>query len=513
MKSIGIIGAGYGGLALAALAARAGYTVTVYETHATPGGRTGLQEQDGFRFDTGPSWYLMPEVFEQYYQLFGRDAATELNLLRLTPGYKVFFEHDDPITIQGDLEKDAQVFEKLEPGAGAKLVSYVAKSKRAYSLALKHFLYTNFQRPTELFHLDILKNAPAMLALVSQPIDRYVSRTFHDRRLKQLLEYHMVFLGSSPFQAPALYSLMSVLDFSSGVYYPRNGMYSLIENLYDLAVSLGVTFKFSRPVRSIGIENGAIKGVELTEGKTVLHDIVVSGADLHFTETELVPPPYQSFPERYWRKRQPGPGALLISLGIKGALPQLQHHNLLFVDEWRDNFRAIYEDHVIPEHASLYVCNPTKTDPSVAPPDHENIFILVPLPSGVVLDETEQTKLVARFIGQFGAMVDAGDLASRITTQYVFGPNDFITQYHSWQAGALGGQSHLLFQSALFRTPNRSKKVKNLYYVGAGTTPGIGLPMCLMSAQLVMKRIVGDTHAGPLRPEQLTPVAKEPGDA
>lgn len=502
-KTVGIIGAGYGGLALAALLAKAGYKVTVFEKNDSPGGRTGLKIQDGFRFDTGPSWYLMPEVFEHYYSLFGLSAAEELNIQRLSPGYKVFFESARPITIMGDVNKDAATFEKIEPGAGAKLKKYATKSNEVYSLAVKHFLYTNFERPVELLKGDIIKRAPDMLALVSQPIDSYVSKTFHDRRLKQLLEYHMVFLGSSPFQAPALYSLMSALDFSSGVFYPKKGMYSLVESLYSLGSSLGVAYEFNREIKEITVRNGAASGVRFSNGTERSFDFVVSNADLHFTETKLVPANYQTFPESYWQKRQPGPGALLVSLGVNGSLPQLLHHNLLFVDEWRENFKAIYEDHVIPDHASLYVCNPNKTDQSTAPNNHENLFILVPLPAGVLPDKKEQARLVDRFIMQLGTMIGAPDLKERIVTQYVFGPKDFVTRYYSWQAGALGGQSHLLFQSAIFRTPNKSKRLKNLYYVGAGTTPGIGLPMCLMSAQLVAKRILGDHKGGPLSKEQL----------
>lgn len=502
-KTVAIIGAGYGGLALANLLAKAGYDVTIYERSRAPGGRAGVVHQDSFTFDTGPSWYLMPEVFAQYYALFDKSSVEELHLIRLRPGYRVFFESAAPITIAGDLEADAETFESIEPGAGEKLHRYVARSQKIYDLSVKHFLYTNFQRLRELFHPEILRGGLSMLRFTAQTIDRYVSRYFSDLRLKQILQYHMVFLGSSPFQAPAMYSLMSTLDFKSGVFYPKRGMYSLVESQVSLGKSLGVRYEYDADVQRIIVENGAATGLELRNGRTILADIVVSNADLHFTETALLAPEHQSFPESYWKRRHPGPSALLISLGVRGALPQLLHHNLFFVDDWRDNFKAIYEDYAVPESASLYVCNPTKTDSDVGPNGTENLFILVPLPAGVTLSTDEKAALTTRFIEQFARMAGVSNLASRIITQYVYGPDEFSRDFHSWLSGALGGQSHLLSQSALFRTPNKSRKVQNFYYVGAGTRPGIGLPMCLIGAQLTYKRIRGIRAGGPLTKEEL----------
>lgn len=512
MKKVIIIGAGYGGIALANILGKKGYEVHVYEKNAKPGGRVGSFTDKGFTFDTGPSWYLMPEVFEQYYSLFGKNPEQELELQKLTPGYTVFFEHDKPITIHGDLEKDVETFESIEPGAGEQLRRYVGRSNTVYTLALRHFLYTNFARVSELFNREILSNALSMLSLIMKPLDTYVSRYFHDRRLKQILEYHMVFLGSSPFQAPALYSLMSSLDFTSGVYYPRRGMYSLVESLVSLGKSYDITYHFSSDVASISIENGETTGIVLRSGETVQADIVISNADLHHTETQLVPEAYSSYPERYWQKRQAGPSALLIFMGVKGELPMLTHHTLLFVDSWKENFSAIYEKGTLPEPASLYICNPSKSDASLAPKGHENLFVLVPLPSGVSIDEESLESIADTYVEQIGSTIGVGDFKERVTYRACYGPDDFEIDYNSWLGGALGGQSHLLKQSAIFRTPNTSKKVRNLYYVGAGTTPGIGLPMCLISAQLVAKRIFGEKSGGPLTIEQLA-VAEEGADA
>lgn len=496
-----IIGAGYGGLALANILAQRGFTVEIVERGDRPGGRVGELSTAGYQFDTGPSWYLMPEVFEQYYRLFGLSADRELHLKRLTPGYKVFFEQQAPLTIQGELERDATLFESIEPGAGDALKRYVARSKETYDIALEHFLYTNFQRPHELLTRRTLSTGGRMLGAALQPLDRMVSRSFHDQRLQQLLEYHMVFLGSSPFEAPALYSLMSTLDFSSGVYYPARGMYSLIESLVAIGKQHGVSYRYGADVARIIEQGGRASGVELTNGEQLTADIVISNADLHFTETQLVPEAYRTYPEPSWRRTQPGPSALLLFLGVKGSLKTLQHHNLLFVESWKENFEAIYGSHTIPKPASIYLCNPTKTDPSLAPAGHENVFVLVPLPAGISLDDDALEALSTAYIQQISDMTGITDLPQRIAFRSVYGPDQFADEYHSWQNGALGGPSHILRQSAIFRTPNYSKKLPGLYYVGAGTTPGIGLPMCLIGAQLVYKRIVGDRTGGPL--EQL----------
>lgn len=498
MKHAIIIGAGYAGVALANLLAEAGYSVDVYEKNATPGGRIAARKQDGFTFDLGPSWYLMPEVFEHYYGLFGASAEQRLDLQRLSPGYRVFFESADPVTIQGATENDASTFDMIEPGAGEILHRYVADARRAYDVALKHFLYTNFERPIELIAPNVLANAPRMLSLALQPLDNHVKRYFSDSRLQRILEYHMVFLGSSPYDAPSLYTLMSTLDFTTGVYYPKDGMYKLIDDLIALGDTRKITYHYEAEVTHIDTKGRTAEGITLADGSSHTGDIVVSAADLHFTETSLLPAAARTYDEGYWQKRVPGPSGLVISLGVKGSLPQLLHHNLYFVDDWHGNFSAIYDKGAIPDHASMYVCNPSKSDPSLAPKGTENIFILVPLPAGVPLSTDETEALATKYIRDFALAIDEPDLENRIISRYVMGPKDFAKNYNAWQYNAFGGESHLLKQSAFFRTRNKSRKLKNLYYVGAGTLPGIGLPMCLISAELTYKRIVGIKSGAPL---------------
>jgi phytoene desaturase len=493
-KSVLIIGAGIGGLGAATLLAASGYDVTIVEQHDTVGGRAGLLEKDGFRFDTGPSWYLMPTVFEHYFDLLG-ETTQDLQLQKLSPAYKIFFENADPLTVTSDLQTDSKTFENIEAGSGVALQKYVKNSQNLYELSLRHFLYTNFERMRDLAHPDILRSMWRLPRMLLTSIDSYISTYVRDQRLKQILEYPMVFLGTSPYTAPALYSLMSALDFNEGVFYPKNGMYSIIEKMERLALQHGVVIKTGASVENIDITEGIATVVTLSDGSQLKADVVISNADLHDTETRLVEKQYQSFPESYWSTREAGPSALLLYLGVKDALPEFQHHNLLFVDAWRENFDAMYKTKHVPEKASIYISKTSATDPSAAPEGHENVFVLIPLPAANV-SRADCDQLIERYMRQVTDMTGV-DLLQRSVTKDVFYPDMFGEKFASWQSSMLG-QSHLLKQSAFFRTPNKSRKVKNLYYVGGSTVPGIGLPMCLIGAELVYKRVLGIKASGPL---------------
>jgi 1-hydroxy-2-isopentenylcarotenoid 3,4-desaturase len=492
MATIIIIGAGIGGLATANLLARDGHDVMVLEKNDQLGGRAGQFKKDGFTFDTGPSWYLMPEVFEKYYRLLDTSAKEQLDLVRLSPAYKVFSGAEHPITITGNLAHDSQTFESREPGAGKRLEKYVARSKQTYRTALDHFLYSNFKTKTELLHPEIIKHAGEFLTLATTPIHRHVSRSFKNPHLQQIMEYPMVFLGSSPFQAPALYSLMSALDFDEGVYYPKGTMYAIVESLLNIGRTLGVTYRTGMNVEKILVKDDLANGVQLVGGEQLEADIVLSNADLHFTETQLLEKPQQTYPENYWQKKQASPSALLMYLGIEGKVPEFEHHTLVFTADWKQNFEAIFTTKTIPKPASIYVSKTSQTD-ATAPEGNENIFVLVPLPAGISLSNTEQETLADEYLQQLFAMTGV-DLKSRTISRTLFGPNQFADKYNAWQSTMLG-PSHKLGQSAFFRTPNVSKKVRNLFYVGASTVPGIGVPMCLISAELVAQRIANYVKA------------------
>jgi len=490
-----VIGAGVGGLAIANLLAKTGWKVDVYDKLPQAGGRMGELRSDGFTFDTGPSWYLMPEVFEHYFDLLGEDINKYLDLIKLSPAYKVFYDYHKPITVTGGLAKDTVTFDAIEQGAGKKLREYIRTAERNYQSAMEHFLYNPFTSAGSLASVRVLRQLPALSRQLTRPLHNHVARYVHAQPLQQILEYPMVFLGASPWNAPALYHLMSFLDFKQGVYYPRGGMYRVVEALQNIGEKLGVAYHFNETATKVEVEAGAAKAVQFGK-KRVTADLIISGADLHFTETKLLPESAQTYPQKYWQKRVAGPSALLMYLGIKGDLPQLKHHNLFFVEGWKQNFADIFEHKTWPKNASIYVCKPSATDSSVAPKGHENVFVLVPLPADTT--HPEQIEAAAdRYLQQLEHMAGIPDLRERIVYKSLRGPADFADMYNSWNGTALG-MAHLLKQSAFWRPGARSKKVRNLMYVGGGVQPGIGVPMCLISAEVAFKQLTGEHSAGPL---------------
>ncbi|HWH26547.1 MAG TPA: phytoene desaturase family protein [Pseudolysinimonas sp.] len=507
-----VIGGGIAGLATAALLAREGHSVTVVEKNAQLGGRAGVWEKDGFRFDTGPSWYLMPEVFDHFYRLLGTSADEQLDLVQLDPGYRVYGEgHRDPIDVGANVDENLELFESIERGSSRRLGRYLDQAREIYQLATERFLYSTFQKLGPVFSGRVIRNGPRLLRLLLQPLDTLVNQTVHDTRLRQILGYPAVFLGSAPKLAPSMYSLMSHLDLVDGVRYPMGGFGRIIRSIADLATAEGVEvrtgFTVSR-IRSSGRRAVGITGTD-SRGTTVDLDaeVIVSAADLHHTETVLVTEPgLRSYPAEYWEKRTAGPSALLMMLGVTGELPELEHHTLFFAKDWDAGFEAIFGDNTrIPEVPSIYVCKPSGVDADTAPEGHENLFVLVPLPADPALGhggvdgtgEPVLESLADRVVTQIAEWAGIPNLADRIVVRRTVGPADFATDLNSWKGSALG-PAHTLRQSAFFRSRNVSTRLSNLFYAGSSTIPGIGLPMCLISAELVLKRLRGDTSVGPL---------------
>lgn len=517
-RKIVVIGGGIAGLATATLLAEDGHAVTLFEARDELGGRAGSWERDGFRFDTGPSWYLMPEVFDHFFRLLGTSAEQELDLVRLDPAYRIYTEGDpEPLEIRSGVEHVAELFEGIEPGSGPALREYLASAQDAYELAVTRFLYDSYASTKGLRDPALLGRLPQLLPLLARPLHRHIESRFHDPRLRQVLGYPAVFLGGSPFDVPSLYHLMSHLDLGDSVAYPMGGFTTIIDAIARLARDRGVTIETGTPVVAIETAGSRAVGVRVQDvsgaSRFVPADIVVGAGDLHHIETELLPPERQTYPESWWKKRTPSPGALLLLLGVEGELPRLAHHTLVFTRDWRGNFDAIFGDQpYVPDPASLYVCRPSATDPSVAPAGQENLFVLVPMPADVALGRggvngTGDPRIEAAadsVIEQIAAWTGIPDLADRIVVRRTIAPADFAADLHTWRGNSLG-LSHTLLQSAVFRPRNASRKFDGLLYAGADVLPGIGLPMCLISAELVLKRVRGDDGAGRL-PEPILDV-------
>ncbi|QIG40318.1 phytoene desaturase [Microbacterium sp. 4R-513] len=506
-----VVGGGIAGLATAALLASEGWKVRLFEGRDDVGGRAGSWEREGFRFDTGPSWYLMPEVFEHFFRLLGTTAADELDLVPLDPAYRVYTEGAaEPLDIVSGRDAATSLFESIEPGAGAKLDAYLDSAADAYELSVSRFLYDPYETTAGLRDPQLLRRLPRLAPLLTRPLASYIEQRFTDQRLRQVLGYPAVFLGGSPYGVPSLYHLMSHLDLDEGVLYPRGGFTEVIRAIERLARARGVEIETGADVVAIQTtgagKDASATGILLSDGRAIAADLVVSTADLHHTETALLPPELQTYPESWWQKRTPSPGALLLLLGVRGELPQLAHHTLLFTKDWRENFERIFGAHPgIPDPASLYVCRPSASDPSVAPAGYENLFVLVPVPAdpslghgGEDADGDPRIEQAAdAVIRQLSSWCGIPDLADRIVVRRTIAPGDFAADLNAWRGNALG-LAHTLGQSAVFRPRNASKRVDHLLYAGGSTLPGIGLPMCLISAELVVKRLRGDRSPGPL---------------
>ncbi len=519
-KTAIIIGSGFGGIGSAAILAKAGWEVTVLEKNEMVGGRATIFEArkqkngtykrfdtipnkkkgavDSFIFDRGPSWYLMPDVFEHFYEILGENVNHELKLKRLSPSYRIFYKDEtenSQVDIFSDLEKDLPTLEKIESGSGEQMKKYLDKAGFQYGIAKDRFMYKNYDRLRDLFTVEVVKDGTKLS--VFKTMNKYVEGYFKTHQLQKIMQYPLVFLGSSPYNTPALYNIMSHIDFNMGVFYPQGGLYAVTESLQSIAEKNGAKFKINSGVKQILVQDGKARGVILDNGKKLEAKVVISNADIQHTESRLLSPEHREHSEKYWKTRTLAPSALLIYLGVKGTYKNLKHHNLLFSKDWKQNFAQIFDQPQWPDDPSLYVCAPSKSDKTVAPKGHENLFVLVPIAPGLKYTKKKLEKYADKILETMETEMKLPDLCKNIVFKELFSVKDFKQRYNSQEGTALG-LAHTLKQTAVFRPNNISKKVENLYYVGAGTNPGIGMPITLISAEIMYKRLTGDKSAGPL---------------
>ncbi|MGC1472759.1 MAG: phytoene desaturase family protein [Psychroserpens sp.] len=497
-KKVIIIGSGIGGLGSAALLAKSGYDVTVVEKNATLGGRANIFEADGYTFDMGPSWYLMPDVFEHYFKLLGEDISKHLELVRLSPSYRVFFSNDKElpiVDIHSDLEKDLPLFEQLEPGITPKIKEYLKRSGEQYEMAKDTFMYRNLGFSLDFLKWDVIKKGIELNPF--QTMQSYLNSWFKSERVKKILEYTLVFLGSDPAKTPAMYNIMNAIDFNMGVYYPKGGIYEIVKALVTINKKHGTQFLTNSPVSKIMVRSKKATGVLLENGTVIEADLIISNADLWFTETKLLEKRHQTYPERYWEKAVLSPSAFIMYLGLDRKLDILSHHNLRFGEDWKQNFKELFDTPQLPEDPSYYICKPTETDPELAPLGTDNLYVLVPIPPGLTLSEGDMKNYRQKILNLMKIDLDLPAIEDYIVYERSYWSDDFRRDYNAYKGTALG-LAHTLKQT-LKRPLNYSKKVKNLYYVGAGTSPGIGMPICLISAELVYKRIQKIKNPRPLK--------------
>ena len=516
-----VIGGGISGLATAGLLAMDGHAVTVLEKQAGLGGRAGRWEHDGFTFDTGPSWYLMPEVIDHWFKMMGTSAAAELELTRLDPAYRLWGAGEaEPTDVHTGRAAAKALFDSQEHGSGEKLAKYLDSAELAYTLAKKHFLYDPFGTLLGLASPAVLRHAPRLAQLLTLSLNRFVAARFKNPLQQKILGYPAVFLGTSPYKAPSIYHLMSHLDLQDGVLYPQGGFAAVVDAMERVVRRAGVSITtgatatriVTGPARNRArCEAVAWIDADGAEQRTPAR-LVVGAADLHHVETALLPERLRTQSAKKWRRSDPGISAVLLCLGVRGGLPLLAHHNLLFTDDWQDNFARIADGRELADTTSIYVCRPSATDATVAPAGSENLFLLVPAPAlpewgrgGYDGGGSPMVEKVAdAAITQLAAWTGTPDLAGRITVRRSYGPADFQDNVNAWQGSALG-LAHTLPQSAFLRPGNSNAKVDGLFYAGSSVRPGIGVPLCMISAELVLKAVRGDRSVGPLTEPAASP--------
>ncbi|MGI4742275.1 MAG: phytoene desaturase family protein [Janthinobacterium lividum] len=480
-----VIGAGFAGLSAASSLAQAGWQVTLLEKNSGPGGRARVFEAQGFTFDMGPSWYWMPDVFEQYFGRFGKKVADYYDLIRLDPSYQVIFGANDTVAIPAKMPELRQLFESLEPGSAARLDEFLAQAKYKYEVGMNKFVHLPSRSVLEFVDWQIISGALRLDLL--QSMAKHARKFFNHPKLLKLIEFPVLFLGATPENTPALYSLMNYADLALGTWYPKGGMHQIVRGMVALAEELGVGLHYHQEVQEIVVENGRATGVRTATGFWPA-DAVVAGADYHHVEQQVLNPEHRHYSPAYWDSRTMAPSSLLFYLGVNRRLDKLQHHNLFFDEDFSQHAQEIYESPQWPSRPLFYASVPSKTDPTVAPAGQENLFLLIPVAPD--LDDPEATRekyyhlLMDRLEKHCGhAIRDA------VVFKRSYAHRDFVADYHSFKGNAYG-LANTLKQTAILKPSLKSQKVSNLYFTGQLTVPGPGVPPSLISGQVVAGEVL-----------------------
>jgi len=490
MKNVVIIGSGMGGLATALRLAHHGFAVTVLEKQSRPGGRSNIIEDSGFRVDVGPTILVMKDTFEDTYRAIGQDLNQRIQFTQLDPNYRIYYHDQTHLDLYNNMAMLAQEVERVSPGSAERLFRFIGEGAKKFELGMD-FVDRNFD------HMIDLANPVALSRLLStgahENMYRQVEHFFKgDDKLTKAFSFHSMFLGLSPFEALAMYSLITYADLALGMWYPQGGIYRIVEDMVELARGMGVTLRMNAPVAEILIDSGRARGVRLESGEVVLADLVISNADLPYTYQKLIPAQYRrDYPDARLEKMKYGCSGYLLYLGVDKEYTHLRHQGLYFSKDYRANLDAIFKHKVLPEDPSFHLNIPTMTDSSLAPAGHSLLYVLAPMPNLTArIDWNEAAPRVReQLLKQLEILVDP-DLRKHIVWEKSYRPDDYLVDFNAVHGTAFGSLSHGFFQSSYFRPHNVARDIQGLYFVGQGTYPGIGMPMVQLSAKLVAERIM-----------------------
>ncbi|SFD14600.1 phytoene desaturase family protein [Spirosoma endophyticum] len=483
-RRILVIGAGFAGLAAATSLADKGYDVTILEKNSMPGGRARVFQAEGFTFDMGPSWYWMPDVFETYFARFGKKPSDYYNLVRLDPSYSVIFSPDEAVNLPAGLENLEALFEQMEPGSGLKLREFLKQASYKYDVGMNNFVWKPSRSVTEFLSLKLLYDVTRLD--VFQSFATHVRKFFKAPRLLEIVEFPVLFLGATPENTPAMYSLMNYAEMAMGTWYPMGGMHEIVKAMVSVAEEKGVKILLNQAVLKIDVVKNQAQRVVTNDG-IFEGDVVVAGADYNHVETALVNDEHRNYDDAYWSKRVMAPSSLLFYLGVNKRIPKLQHHNLFFDENFALHAQEIYETPRWPTKPLFYASAPSKTDPSVAPEGCENLFLLIPVAPDLVDDDATRERYFGLLMDRLEAYVGE-DVRNYIVFKRSYAHSDFKNDYNAFRGNAYG-LANTLRQTALLKPSLKNKRVNNLFYTGQLTVPGPGVPPSLISGLVVADEI------------------------
>lgn len=483
-KDIAIIGAGFSGIAAAAYAAREGNSVQVFEKNNSIGGRARqFSTENGYTFDMGPSWYWMPDIIDTFFGDFGYQATDFYELVNLDPQFEMVFD-DEVFAVPSSYNEMRGLFEMTETGAGEQLDRFMERAKYKYEVGMHEFVHKPCHSWWEFVSPKIAKSAMRLDLLTD--FSTYVKKYFKHPKLISLMEFPVIFLGAAPRDIPALYSMMNYGGYGLGTWYPMGGFAEVIKAMAEVAKRQGVEFHTAAPVDRILVEDGLARSLQVG-GDIIPFDAVIASSDYHHSET-LIDPKYKNYDEKYWESRTFAPSCLIYYLGFSERIHNLKHHTLFFEHDLDAHISTIYTNKRWPDQPLFYVCCPSKTDPDMAPEGHENIFLLMPIATGITDHEDIRERYFLEMITRLEKHTKTKDLLSKIDYKRSYCVRDFIADYHAYQGNAYG-LANTLAQTAVWKPSIRNKKIANLYYTGQLTVPGPGVPPSIISGKIVASEV------------------------
>jgi len=483
-KKIAIIGSGFSGLSAAAYGAKAGNEVHVFEKHHQPGGRARqFVTENGYTFDMGPSWYWMPDIIENFFADFKTKPSDFFELKSLDPQFEMIFSADK-LTVPKSFQELKILFETIEPGSAQQLEKFMTAARFKYEVGMQDFVNKPCYSWAEFIAPKIARNA-LKLDLLSN-FRSYVSKYFSNPKLKALMEFPVIFLGASPKEIPALYSLMNYGGYVLGTHYPKGGFYQLVLAMKKVAERQGAKFHFNSTVEKINAKNDAVTSLQIN-GQTQGFDAIIASSDYQHTES-LLPEQYRNYTEDYWKSRTFAPSCLIYYVGFSERIPHLNHHSLFFENDLDEHISSIYKDKKWPEKPLFYACCPSKTDSSIAPKGHENLFLLMPIATGLKDAKSDRENYFLEMIKRLEQHTGTVDLVTKIDYKRSYCVNDFQRDYNAYQGNAYG-LANTLKQTAVLKPKIKNKKLKNLFYAGQLTVPGPGVPPSIISGKIVAKEV------------------------